>query len=239
MTIRLVSTLLLLLFLSCGTKITSDDTGNPKSVLPVYTECGEIPKVYEKVKPIDHLINNPKISFHHLYNSINIRGDSTIREQTRKTNANLARITFKSVFPEFNILNDSLVANKSYSYVHLTTAYIYSNLPYLTNLTDAYLDPRTGRRMIDKPWPDLIRKSEEAIQNLTVANATPLQLFIELRTYIRDNSYTNNMKIYVFNQRNLKISYYHELEYYCDIRDKDAFVKVLKYAFDNLKTSLD
>ncbi len=227
--------LCLVIFIGCSSTHTAKSKKQEISQLPKMVKCRETPEVFDTIAPIYRLNGRLSMAYAHTYNSIRSRGDSTLREQIRRKNARIARLVVQKVFPDIELAEDQGFQNKNYKEVALNLARIHQCLPFLTTGSIATMDPHSGNNKKRPPGEKKLMAAYSSIDNLTVTSNSELQLFIRIRSFLSEGSSSNRLFIYVFNTTTHRIPYYDELEYYCDIRDEEALVKVLYYALEKIK----
>ncbi|MEN8789951.1 MAG: hypothetical protein ABF295_10585 [Flavobacteriaceae bacterium] len=202
--------------------------------LPQIVKCIETPEVFDTVPPVSRLNNRRLFSYAHAYNSIHFNGDSLVRDQIRYKNAEIARIAVQRLFPNIEIVEDLGFRNKTYKDVFLDLAMIRRLLPFLTTDSFDLGDQVSGNYLYGPHGEKELIAAENSIDNLTVKSDSELQLFIHIRSLVSEGAFSNKIFIYVFNTTTRRIPYYDEVEYYCDIRDQDALVKVLQYSLGKI-----
>ena len=86
----------------------------------------------------------------------------------------------------------------------------------------------------------LNNEDQKAVSKLTIPNLnSSKQLFVEVRTYVKDGSFSNTIRLYVFDLRAKKLLYYDSVKYKCDPRDEIMFMKTLYYGMNKLKNSIN
>ncbi|EAR01922.1 hypothetical protein [Maribacter sp. HTCC2170] len=203
------------------------------SKLPPLKYCQENPNVESSEAILNELVNLKDLSFSHAYNIISVRSDSLEREIIRHTNAKIARTIVKEWLSNVEILPDSLLKVRNYSYVMTNTSNIYSLLPQSEQSTSK----RPGMHQMFPKKPHIV-KLEKSIGELIIPSNREKQLFIEIRTYSSKNQFNNSLNFYVFNTKNNSLLYKDKISYSCDIRDKAAFIKVLNFGLNKLKESV-
>ena len=238
MMLRIISCFILIAICSCGTKPHQKSSKLKPTVLPAFKECVESPSIIDPEKPFRLLGKYSPLSYAYTYNSINIRGDSLEREKIRQANANLAQSVVEYVFPDIELVDGRGFNSKTYEQIHIAESRVYSLLSYLKGGHNSWTDLKTGKKVYGKPPKNTIVKGQEGIRELTVDSKSNLQLFIIVRSYLQSSEFKNSVHVYIFDNSNIEIKYYDRLEYDCDIRDHEAFIKVMEYALEKIHSNL-
>ncbi len=180
--------------------------GQTVSKLPIFQECQENPFIHDDGVEFDKLESFDEMTYAHAYQMIFSNSDSLQVKRIRDINSKNSRLTVKHILPTVHFLPDSILKSKNYNDIMKNTS--------------------------DIKWYSRKKKS---VENLLVNTEKGKQLFIEVKSYIHDPKFKNYITVFVFDTKNSELLYFDEVQYYCDIRDKDAFIKVLAYALNKLK----
>ncbi|WP_420322129.1 hypothetical protein [Flagellimonas sp.] len=176
------------------------------SKLPDFQECIGEPEVFDVGVEFNELKDLNGISYAYTYNLIHSQSDSLEIEGIRKFNSELAKSVVKHIFPRMYFLSDSILRVKNYNDIMFNTS--------------------------DLKWS---HRKPESVQNLLVKTEKEKQLFIEVRTYTHKPQFETNINIFVFDTKLNTLLYFDKVQYHCDIRDKNAYIKILSYALNKLK----
>lgn len=181
--------------------------------LPPIRICADLATIYDADSEFDiaELDNFDKLSYSTTYTMIHTQTDSIERDTIRLSFARSAKRVVKNVFPTIALLDEKPLQSKDYVDIMKATT----------------LAKRLGR-------------NSDAIEELLIPNPKyTKQLFIEVRTYVKDQEFTNSIRTYVFHTKNKEILYYDAVSYRCDLRDEIMFIKTLYYSLEKLKKSID
>ncbi|WP_046745780.1 hypothetical protein [Kordia zhangzhouensis] len=181
--------------------------------LPSSLSCDENAKIYDIDTKFDtnSLTNLSRLSYTATYTMIHTLTDSLEKDSIRFSINKTAKKVVKKVFPESTFLDETLLLHKKYNDIMFYT-------------TDIRLN----------------NEDQKAVSKLTIPNLnSSKQLFVEVRTYVKDGSFSNTIRLYVFDLRAKKLLYYDSVKYKCDPRDEIMFMKTLYYGMNKLKNSIN
>lgn len=202
--------------------------------LPEFKPCLESPQVIDPEKTINRIQSGDTLVYLHTYHSISIRTDSMERELIRRKTASYAKQLVNQTYPEMEVLNDSKFQSAAYSEIFVNESYITRLMPYVITGENAYISSPMGQLVGRTPPQSYINKAQQSIEYFTENSDATYQLLIIIRTYPFGDLMKNSLRIYVLDKKLLRLKYYDELEYLCDVRDEQALIKVLHFALGRL-----
>ncbi|WP_430409584.1 hypothetical protein [Kordia sp.] len=181
--------------------------------LPPIQSCADITPIYDPEGKFDisELDNLDRLSYATTYTIIHTQTDSTERNTIRLEFADTGKRVVQKIFPKITMLDENVIQSKDYEYIMSATASVLQ-----------------------------INNSSDAIEELLIPSPkSDKQLFIEVRTYVKEGAFKNSVRTYVFHTKKKELLYFDSVRYECDLRDEIMFRKVLNYSLEKLKKSID
>ncbi|WP_046757658.1 hypothetical protein [Kordia jejudonensis] len=190
---------------------TTNTAGRKK--LPPVKICADTQVVYDTDGVFDknNLNSVSKLSYSTTYTLVFTQTDSLEKDAIRYANGKTAQKVVRKIFPKIAILDDTSFLKRTYKDVMFA-------------MTDVKKHNSDTRAVIKLIIPD--------------SNYSE-QLFIEVRTYLKNNQFSNYVNIYVFDIERKKLLYFDSVSYECDLRDEIMFTKVLEYGLTKLKNKIN
>jgi len=184
----------------------SVETLNYTEKLPDVIDCKEPVTIVENnwFTEINKLESLNDLSYSTTYTAHHTITDSIERNEIRYAIANNSQEIIKKSFDDIKILNSNNLLDKTYNQIMFNTSTIKDHSDY------------------------------SSIENLTSETDFEKILFIEIRSYPKQNTFKNYINIFIFNSKENDLLYFDSYYSFCDIRDKKNLDIILTYGLSKL-----